>query len=96
MTRRADTSNRAAWARTSGTGPAIPSGAKCTLVGANMDNMETHDERPVIPWTCFSVEPALYLPDFGVGTKSSASTGGAACTAIVPLSEKVPATGRNS
>ena len=38
-------------------------------VGVNMDNMETHDERPVIPWTCFSVEPALYLPDFGVRTE---------------------------
>jgi Xaa-Pro aminopeptidase len=38
-------------------------------VGANMDNFETHDERPVIPWTCFSVEPALYLPDFGVRTE---------------------------
>ena len=38
-------------------------------MGANMDNMETHDERPVIPWTCFSVEPALYLPDFGVRTE---------------------------
>jgi Xaa-Pro aminopeptidase len=38
-------------------------------VGANMDNMETHDERPIIPWTCFSVEPALYLPTFGVRTE---------------------------
>jgi Xaa-Pro aminopeptidase len=38
-------------------------------VGANMDNMETHDERPVIPWTCFSIEPALYLPEFGVRTE---------------------------
>jgi len=38
-------------------------------MGANMDNMETHDERPVIPWTCFSVEPALYLPTFGVRTE---------------------------
>ena len=34
--------------------------------GANMDNLETHDERRVIPWTCFSVEPGIYLPDFGV------------------------------
>ena len=34
--------------------------------GANMDNLETHDERKVIPWTCFSVEPGVYLPDFGV------------------------------
>jgi Xaa-Pro aminopeptidase len=38
-------------------------------VGANMDNMETHDERPIIPRTCFSIEPALYLPDFGVRTE---------------------------
>jgi len=34
--------------------------------GANMDNLETHDERKVIPWTCFSVEPGIYLPEFGV------------------------------
>lgn len=34
--------------------------------GANMDNFETHDERRIIPWTCFSVEPGVYLPDFGI------------------------------
>lgn len=34
--------------------------------GANMDNLETHDERRVIPWTCFSVEPGIYLEKFGV------------------------------
>ncbi|HXN47832.1 MAG TPA: M24 family metallopeptidase, partial [Bryobacteraceae bacterium] len=34
--------------------------------GANMDNLETHDERRLIPWTCFSVEPGIYLPRFGV------------------------------
>jgi Xaa-Pro dipeptidase len=34
--------------------------------GANMDNLETHDERKVIPGTCFSIEPGIYLPDFGV------------------------------
>ena len=34
--------------------------------GANMDDLETHDERPVIPETCFSIEPGIYLPDFGV------------------------------
>jgi Xaa-Pro dipeptidase len=34
--------------------------------GANMDNLETHDERSVIPWTGFSVEPGIYLPEFGV------------------------------
>ncbi len=34
--------------------------------GANMDNFETHDERVVIPGTCFSIEPGIYLPEFGV------------------------------
>jgi Xaa-Pro dipeptidase len=34
--------------------------------GANMDNLETHDERLVLPGTCFSIEPGIYLPEFGV------------------------------
>ena len=34
--------------------------------GANMDNLETHDERRIVPWTCFSIEPGIYLQNFGV------------------------------
>ncbi len=35
--------------------------------GANMDNLETKDEREIIPNTCFSIEPGIYFPgDFGV------------------------------
>lgn len=34
--------------------------------GANMDNLETHDERRVVPWTCFSIEPGVYLKNFGI------------------------------
>ena len=34
--------------------------------GANLDNLETHDERRLLPNTCFSVEPGIYLPEFGV------------------------------
>ncbi len=34
--------------------------------GANMDNLETHDERRILKRTCFSVEPGIYLPEFGV------------------------------
>jgi Xaa-Pro aminopeptidase len=34
--------------------------------GANMDNLETHDERKIIPGTCFSIEPGVYLPEFGI------------------------------
>jgi Xaa-Pro dipeptidase len=31
--------------------------------GANMDNLETRDERTIIPNTSFSVEPGIYLRD---------------------------------
>lgn len=34
--------------------------------GANMDNWECHDDRRLIPGTCFSVEPGIYLPEFGI------------------------------
>jgi Xaa-Pro aminopeptidase len=34
--------------------------------GANMDGLETLDDRFLIPHTCFSVEPGIYLPEFGV------------------------------
>src|SRR6266849_6376128 len=34
--------------------------------GANMDNLETKDEREIIPNSCFSIEPGIYLPEFGV------------------------------
>lgn len=41
-------------------------GTEIHSTGANMDNLETHDDREVIPHTCFSVEPGIYLPEFGV------------------------------
>jgi len=34
--------------------------------GANMDNLETHDDRKIIAGTCFSVEPGVYLPRYGI------------------------------
>jgi len=34
--------------------------------GANMDNLETHDDRRVLPGALFSIEPGVYLPEFGV------------------------------
>jgi len=34
--------------------------------GPNMDNLETRDERTILPNTCFSIEPGIYLPEFGV------------------------------
>ncbi|HEY3458846.1 MAG TPA: M24 family metallopeptidase [Bryobacteraceae bacterium] len=34
--------------------------------GANMDNLESHDERQILAGSCFSVEPGIYLPEFGI------------------------------
>ena len=35
--------------------------------GAHLDNLETHDERLILPNTCFSVEPGLYfIGEFGI------------------------------
>jgi Xaa-Pro aminopeptidase len=60
--------------------------------GANMDNLETHDSRKVVPCTCFSVEPGIYLDDFGVRSEVNvyveerdARVTGEAQQAIVPI-----------
>jgi Xaa-Pro dipeptidase len=34
--------------------------------GANMDGLETYDVRRLIPRTCTSIEPGIYLPEFGI------------------------------
>jgi len=34
--------------------------------GVNMDGLETHDVRHLIAGTCNSVEPGIYLPEFGI------------------------------
>lgn len=50
-------------------------GAEVHGAGANMDNLETHDERRIIPWTCFSIEPGIYLPEFGVRSEVNVFVG---------------------
>jgi Xaa-Pro aminopeptidase len=34
--------------------------------GVNIDNLETRDQRRLMPGLCFSIEPGIYLPEFGV------------------------------
>jgi Xaa-Pro dipeptidase len=43
--------------------------------GAHLDNLETHDERLLLPHTCFSVEPGIYLKDFGIRSEVNMMTG---------------------
>jgi Xaa-Pro aminopeptidase len=39
--------------------------------GTHMDDLEMHDVRPVLPNTCFSIEPGVYLPKrFGIRLES--------------------------
>lgn len=42
--------------------------------GAHLDNLETHDERRLLPNTCFSVEPGIYLARFGVRSEVNMMT----------------------
>lgn len=62
--------------------------------GANMDGAETRDTRRVLPQTCFSIEPGIYLPgEFGVRSEIDVYvterdvrvTGRAAQTEVVPI-----------
>ena len=38
----------------------------------NLDGFETHDTRPIIPGGGFSIEPGIYLPEFGVRSEIDA------------------------
>ena len=57
--------------------------------GANMDNLETHDERKVIPWTCFSVEPGIYLPEFGIRSEVDVFVGDGESRVTGEIQEKL-------
>jgi Xaa-Pro aminopeptidase len=43
--------------------------------GVNMDGLETHDSRHLIPGTCNSVEPGIYLPEFGMRSEVNVYVG---------------------
>jgi len=43
--------------------------------GANMDGYETRDDRKIVPHTCFSIEPGIYLPEYGVRTEVNVYVG---------------------
>jgi Xaa-Pro aminopeptidase len=52
--------------------------------GAHLDNLETHDERLILPNTCFSVEPGIYLKEFGIRSELN----------MITTPERAVATGR--
>jgi Xaa-Pro aminopeptidase len=65
--------------------------------GANIDNLETRDDRRLLPATCFSIEPGIYLPEFGIRSEVNVFvdraeivhvTGGEMQTEILPILAK--------
>jgi Xaa-Pro dipeptidase len=57
--------------------------------GANMDNLETHDERRIIPGTCFSVEPGVYLDEFGIRSEVNVYVGAASARVTGEVQQKL-------
>jgi Xaa-Pro aminopeptidase len=60
--------------------------------GANMDSMETRDDRKIVARTCFSIEPGIYMPEFGIRSEVNVYVGerearvtGAVQEEILPL-----------
>ena len=62
--------------------------------GTHMDNLETHETRRILPRTLFTIEPGIYLPEFGVRSEINVYihtdgrvevTGGPIQTAIVAI-----------
>ncbi len=62
--------------------------------GANIDNLETRDMRRILRRTCFSIEPGIYLPEFGVRSEVDVFvdaegqlhvTGGEIQTEVLPI-----------
>lgn len=43
--------------------------------GTHMDDLETHDDRRLLPRTLFSIEPGIYLPDFGIRSETNVLIG---------------------
>ena len=60
--------------------------------GANMDNLETHDDRRLLNSTCFSIEPGIYTGTYGIRTEINVlitADGEVKCTGGKPQTEIV-------
>lgn len=68
--------------------------------GTHIDNLETHETRLLLPRMLFTIEPGIYLPEFGIRSEVDVYihsdgtvevTGGELQTAIVPILSHVRA-----
>jgi Xaa-Pro aminopeptidase len=57
--------------------------------GANMDSLETYDTRRLIPHTCFSIEPGIYLPQFGIRSEVNVYVNGRRAQVTGPVQQEI-------
>ena len=57
--------------------------------GVNFDNLESHDIRKVIPGVLCSLEPGIYLEDFGIRTEINVLAGETGVEVTTPPQERV-------
>lgn len=57
--------------------------------GVNMDDYETHDDRRLLPGTGFTIEPGVYLQDFGVRTEINMIVYARDARVTGPLQERI-------
>ena len=55
----------------------------------NLDGFETEDTRNIIPGICFSIEPGIYLPEFGVRSEIDVYMSEDGPYATTPIQEDV-------
>ena len=57
--------------------------------GVHMDDYETHDERRLIPGTGFTIEPGIYLDEYGVRTEINMHVGQSGATVTGPRQAEI-------
>jgi Xaa-Pro aminopeptidase len=73
------------------TGHSLGSDGSLHGLTANLDDLETHDTRPILAGAGFTIEPGIYLPSFGVRSEINIymTTGGPEITSPVQASPVV-------
>jgi len=57
--------------------------------GANMDGYETRDDRKIVARTCFSIEPGIYMEEFGVRSEVNVYVGEKEARVTGPMQEEI-------
>jgi Xaa-Pro aminopeptidase len=64
-------------------------GAEVHGDGANLDSLETVDTRELIPHSCFSIEPGIYLDAFGIRSEIDVYLGDKGAEVFSPIQREL-------